>query len=74
MVRNGQPAGYMSVRTKASREEIAAAEALYRDFREGKAGNRRFHKGLIVRTGLMGWTSVFQTMPVLWRIRSALRA
>ncbi|WP_144156140.1 PAS domain-containing methyl-accepting chemotaxis protein [Paraburkholderia sp. BCC1885] len=74
VVRNGQPAGYMSVRTKASREEIAAAEALYRDFREGKAGNRRFHKGLIVRTGLMGWTSVFQTMPVRWRIRSALLA
>jgi aerotaxis receptor len=72
VVRNGKPAGYMSVRTKASREEIAAAEALYRDFREGKAGNRRFHKGLIVRTGLMGWTSVFQTMPVRWRIRSAL--
>lgn len=72
VVRNGQPAGYMSVRTKASREEIAAAEALYRDFCEGKAGNRRFHKGLIVRTGLMGWTSVFQTMPVRWRIRSTL--
>lgn len=70
VVRNGQPAGYMSVRTKASREEIAAAEALYRDFREGKAGNRRFHKGLIVRTGLLAWTSVFQTMPVRWRIRS----
>ncbi|ABE30564.1 aerotaxis receptor [Paraburkholderia xenovorans LB400] len=72
VVRNGQPAGYMSVRTQASREEIVAAEALYRDFREGKAGNRRFHKGLIVRTGLMGWTSVLQTMPVRWRIRSAL--
>lgn len=74
VVRNGQPAGYMSVRTKASREEIAAAEALYRDFRQGKASNRRFHKGLIVRTGLMGWTSVFQTMPVRWRIRSVLFA
>lgn len=72
VVRNGKPAGYMSVRTKASREEIAAAEAVYRDFCEGKAGNRRFYKGLIVRTGLMGWTSAFQTMPVRWRIRSAL--
>jgi aerotaxis receptor len=74
VVRNGRPVGYMSVRTKASREEIAAAEALYADFREGKAGNRRFHKGLIVRTGLMGWSAVFQTMPVRWRIRSALLA
>src|SRR5664279_3756046 len=51
VARDGQQAGYLSVRTKPSREEIAAAETLYRDFREGKAGNRRFHKGLIVRTG-----------------------
>lgn len=54
VVRGGRPVGYMSVRTQASREEIAAAEALYKDFREGKAGSRRFQKGLIVRTGLMG--------------------
>ena len=72
VVRNGQPAGYLSVRTKPSREEIAAADALYRDFREGKAGNRRFHKGLIVRTGLMGWTTWLKTMPARWRIRMTL--
>ncbi|PLZ02179.1 hypothetical protein CY652_12495 [Burkholderia sp. WAC0059] len=72
VVRQGQPVGYMSVRTKASREEIAAAEALYRDFREGKAGHRRFHKGVIVRTGLQGWTSALKTLPVRWRIRAAL--
>ncbi|WP_428425567.1 methyl-accepting chemotaxis protein [Methylibium sp.] len=72
VVRNGQPAGYMSVRTKASREEIAATEALYRDFREGKAGNRKFHKGLILRTGLAGWTSALQTMSVRWRLRLTL--
>ncbi|MFP3498148.1 PAS domain-containing protein, partial [Pseudomonas sp. SIMBA_059] len=36
VMRNGQPTGYMSVRTKASRDEIAAADALYRAFREGK--------------------------------------
>jgi len=71
VVRNGQPIGYMSVRTKASREEIAAAEKLYGEFRDGKAGDQRFHKGLIVRTGLMRWTSAFKTMPVRWRIRSA---
>ncbi len=74
VVRNGRPVGYMSVRTKATREEIAAAEALYRDFREGRAGSRMFHKGLIVRTGLMGWASVFQTMPVRWRVRLPLLA
>jgi len=69
VVRNGRASGYMSVRTKPSREEIAAAEALYKDFRTGKAGSRKFHKGLIVRTGWMALRSVFQVMPVRWRIR-----
>ncbi|MGN6140525.1 MAG: methyl-accepting chemotaxis protein [Ralstonia sp.] len=69
VVRNGRVSGYMSVRTKPTREEIAAAEALYKDFRTGQAGSRKFHKGLIVRTGLMAWRSVFQLMPVRWRIR-----
>jgi aerotaxis receptor len=72
VIRHGKHAGYMSVRTKPSREEIAAAEALYRDFQAGKASGRRFHKGLIVRGGLLGWTSILQTMPVRWRIRTAM--
>lgn len=69
VVRNGRTSGYMSVRTKPTREEIAGAEALYKDFRTGQAGSRKFHKGLIVRTGLMAWRSGFQVMPVRWRIR-----
>ncbi len=72
VVRHGQLAGYMSVRTRPAREERAAAEKLYREFREGKAGSRAFHKGLVVRCGLLAWTSLLQTMPVRWRIRAAL--
>ena len=74
VVRHGKTTGYMSVRTKATREEIAAAESLYRDFREGRAGTRSFYKGLIVRTGMLALKSVFQTLSVRWRIRSALAA
>ena len=69
IVRAGRVTGYMSVRTKPSRAEIEAAEALYRDFREGRAGNRRFHQGLIVRTGALAWLSSLQVMPVRWRLR-----
>ena len=74
VTRNGQAVGYMSVRTKASREEVAGAEVLYRKFREGHATGLRFHKGLIVRTGLLGFTSLLQTLPVRWRMRAALAA
>ncbi|WP_420211802.1 methyl-accepting chemotaxis protein [Burkholderia aenigmatica] len=72
VMRNGQPTGYMSVRTKASRDEIAAAEALYKAFREGNAGNRHFHKGLIVRKGVTGFMSLFQTMSVRARLHASL--
>jgi aerotaxis receptor len=67
--RRGQLVGYMSVRTKPSRSEIDAADALYAAIREGRAGAVALHKGLVVRRGLMGWTSALQTMPLRWRIR-----
>ena len=69
--RAGQFCGYISVRTKPSRDEIAAAEDLYRRFREGRARGLAFRKGLIVRTGWLGWTSLLAWMPVRWRIRLA---
>ena len=72
VIRNGQAVGYMSVRTKASREEIAGAERLYADMREGRAKGVKLHKGLLLRTGLMGLTSVFKTMRVRSRIRLPL--
>lgn len=71
MVREGVTTGYMSVRTKPETGEIGAADALYQRFREGKAKGLAFHKGIVIRTGLMGWTSAFQVMPVRWRVRTA---
>jgi aerotaxis receptor len=72
VVRNGRTAGYMSVRTKPSRDEISQAEALYRSINEGKAAGRAIHKGLVVRTGPFKFLSAFQTMSVRWRIRVAV--
>jgi aerotaxis receptor len=72
IIRNGQLTGYLSVRTKPERGEIEAAERLYKDFRENNAGQRKFHQGLIVRTGWLAWASSLQTMPVRWRIRCGL--
>lgn len=72
--RNNQLVGYMSVRTKPSRHEIEAAEVLYRDMREGRAGNRKLFKGILVRTGVMRWASVLQTASVTWRLGAAAMA
>jgi aerotaxis receptor len=74
VVRGGRQVGYMSVRTKPSRDEVAGAEALYRDFREGRAGGRRFHKGLIIRTGLASMMNWRQTLSVRGRFRLTMAA
>ena len=72
VVRNGRHTGYMSVRTRASRDEVAAAEQLYRDFREGRAGGRAFRKGVVVGTGWRALTTLSKTLSVRSRIRLAL--
>lgn len=66
--REGQVTGYMSVRTKPTREEVARAEALYKDLREGRAKGRSFHKGLVARSA---WHSLLQRLPVTGRLRLA---
>lgn len=72
MRRNGQLTGYLSVRTVPSREEVDAAEGLYRRVREGRAAGLAFHRGLVVRTGLMRWASALQLLPTVWRSRLPL--
>jgi aerotaxis receptor len=72
VVRGGKQTGFMSVRTKPSREEVAMAEALYKRFREGKAGGKRFFKGLIRRSGPLALLSIGQWLSVRWRIRATL--
>lgn len=66
--RNNQLVGYMSVRTRPAREEVQAAEALYKEIREGRAGGRALHKGVLIRTGIMRWASLLQTASVGWRV------
>ncbi|HEY0953562.1 MAG TPA: methyl-accepting chemotaxis protein [Roseateles sp.] len=72
IVRGGRTQGYMSVRTRATREDSAAAEKLYADMREGRAGGVKLHKGLIVRTGLASLLSWRQTLGVRARMRLTL--
>ena len=54
---NGRTAGYMSVRTKPTREQIQQAEALYARMREETAAGRvslALDSGHVVRTGWAG--------------------
>ena len=68
---NGAPSGYISVRTKPSSAEVAAAEALYASIREGKLKGWKIHKGILIRTGVLAWLSMFQRISVGTRIHVA---
>lgn len=68
MVREGRVTGYMSIRTRATDEEIAAVEPLYKALYEGRC-NRRIHKGLVVRKG---WLGKLPALPIRWRVRSVM--
>ncbi len=74
ILRNDRPIAFMSVRTKPSAEEVAGAEALYKDMREGKAQGVRFHKGVVLRRGLASLSNWRKTMPVRWRLRLPMLA
>jgi len=68
VVRDGQLTGYMSVRTKPSRDEVRQAEQLYAKFVRGEQGALAFHKGIIIRTGLGRCLSWMQTASLRSRI------
>ena len=68
MVRNGQMTGYMSIRTRATEDEVAAVEPLYKALNEGRS-KKRIHKGLVVRKG---WLGKLPAMPLRWRVRSVM--
>ncbi len=67
----GKVVGYTSMRTKPSREQVAAAENLYRQLREGRA-RVRLVGGQAVSTGLLQRLNVFRQVLNL-SVRAQLR-
>ena len=64
----GQPVGYMSVRTTPSRQQVAAAEEIYRRFREKKARGLAIKQGQVVSTGVLGKLAALRDIPLQMRI------
>ncbi|MYM69294.1 PAS domain S-box protein [Pseudoduganella sp. FT55W] len=52
VIENGKQVGFLSVRTKPSREQVRAADALYREFKAGNPRNLRIVNGRAVSTGI----------------------
>jgi len=51
---NGQPVGYMSVRTKPSREQVRQTEQIYKEIREGNPSKLTIRDGAVTRAGALG--------------------
>jgi PAS domain S-box-containing protein len=52
VVEGGELKGFISIRTRPERHDVAAAEAIYGSMREGQSRGLRVKGGAIVRTGL----------------------
>ncbi|OYO32609.1 chemotaxis protein [Janthinobacterium sp. PC23-8] len=52
VIENGRPVGYMSVRTKPTREQVAEAAAAYQGFKDGNQAKLAIRKGRVVGQGL----------------------
>ena len=65
---NDQLVGYMSVRLKASPEQIEAASHVYQLFRDGKAGNLKIRDGKVIRSTLFGKLNLFRNFTVKSRL------
>ncbi|TAN64906.1 MAG: PAS domain S-box protein [Methylobacter sp.] len=65
---NDRLAGYMSVRSKPSREQVNAAEAAYRLFKEGKSGNLKIQDGKVVKSAFFEKLKFFKKPTIKGRL------
>jgi aerotaxis receptor len=69
---NGSVTGYLSVRTKPSRELIEAVTPIYRQFIDGKANHLTIEKGQVVRTDFIGKVAALFRMTTRKRLAIAM--
>ncbi|MBS4096619.1 MAG: HAMP domain-containing protein [Sulfuricella sp.] len=68
---NGRVVGYMSLRTKPSREQVTAAERLYLRFREGTTRGLTVKEGHVAHSGWRGWLSALGGLSLKTRVSLA---
>ena len=68
VIENGSTVGYMSVRTKPNRAQVAQAITLYARMKAGKTHGIALSQGAVVRTGWLATLRRFSNMPLGRRI------
>lgn len=69
IMRNHNIVGFMSIRTKASREDIVRTDLAYQRMNQGNM-QHSIHRGLLVPHRLRNFFKAPKMMPLRWRIRS----
>jgi aerotaxis receptor len=74
VVRDGRNVGYISVRQKPSREQVAAAESLYAEIRAARERPARLklHAGGVRRVGWRDWPSMIFRLSLTQRLAVAV--
>ncbi len=67
VLNDGLVSGYMSVRSKPSREQLVAAEAAYQMIRERRAGRWTLREGKLVKASLWGWVDALGRLQLTHR-------
>ncbi len=71
VIENGKPVGYLSVRTKPSREQVRETDAVYREIKNGNPRKLRIVKGRAVSTGVVARLTALTTMSLSTQIAAA---
>ncbi|MDP1549282.1 MAG: methyl-accepting chemotaxis protein [Nitrosomonas sp.] len=74
LIENGNVVGYLSVRTKPSRQLVERTAPIYRQFLDGKAKDLKIENGEVVRTDFMGKVVSLFRMTLGKRIAAYLAA
>ena len=68
VIEAGRSVGFMSVRTKPSREQVAQADKLYRELREGNPRRLRIERGRLRHRGWRNWAGQWRDLSLARQI------
>lgn len=68
VMENGTIGGYLSVRSKPRRQQIAETESVYRAIKDTGSRQWVIQRGAAVQTGLIGWLASVRRIPVNLRV------
>jgi aerotaxis receptor len=71
---HGNVVGYMSVRTKPSRQQIEGIIPVYRQFKQGNKHGLRIYRGQLVQTGVRGFFSRLSNLSIATRLAWSMSA